>query len=464
MTLPWILMLFGFITGLAALSEDDITTPNGETLAESVAHTTDKSLTDSPSFSPPASMAHSVPVSNGLLSWSDTETSRAIPSSAQTMYDISNSQGVELSTKRALMGAEQATSEPTSTLGTAWSPSTTNSVAIISTSQPAHSATSKSSTVFESSSTSKPSTVFESSSTSKPSTVFESSSTSKPSTVFESSSTSKPSTVFESSSTSKSSTVFESSSTSKSSTVFESSSTSKPSTTIDSSIQSQTANTSTSLPPKRAQSGLSSLVIIIIILIVTVTLVVLISCCLARRKRRHSQSFAPQRKKKGKMDDAWAGPVSLPEDGGPAEGAEEKKDEDPTSKRMSLSTSTFFGKRKSRATSVLLEEVSLPAQDPLLPNGQATAGAQSSGQNPGPAAEPSPGDPTIQMPAEQELLLPPSPAFQPNGHVSQPDKVENWPSNDLPLPPPLDSTVLSIPEGESGGGERPDSSSVKTSF
>ncbi|XP_072341501.1 serine/threonine-protein kinase TAO2-like [Scyliorhinus torazame] len=154
-------------------------------------------------------------------------------------------------------------------------------------------------------------------------------------------------------------------------------------------------------------------------------------------------------KKKGKLHDPWAGPVALPEDGGPAEGAEEKKEEDLASKRLSLPLSTFFGKRKSRVNSVLLEEVNLDAQDPLLstqPNGTAV-GTQSSGKTQDASTDPSSGNSPIEKPTEQELPLPP---FQPNGLVPELDNqqlVEIGPNDILPPPPP-DDTVLSIPEAE----------------
>ncbi|XP_038637210.1 leukosialin-like [Scyliorhinus canicula] len=462
MLCSWTLLLIGLVAGVVELqvTESERTTAPDDTSAESVTSVINEISTHSSSLSPGSSSLLPRQVSNSLPSWSPSESSPDAGSSIQTTYTISTSLGAESSTSDAPMLRGTSTT---------WSSSSTNTAAIRSTSQLVQSTTTtkpsttfesstatKSSTIFESSTATKPSTIFESSTATKPSTIFESSTATKSSTIFESSTATKSSTIFESSTATKSSTIFESSTATKSSTISESSTTSIPPTIFESLSTSEPASTSAAPP---LSGNFSPIVIIIVILIITVTLVVLIVLCMVRRKRSHSQTFAPMSKKKGKLQDSWAGPVALPEDGGPAEGAEEKKEEDLASKRMSLPLSTFFGKRKSRVNSVLLEEVNLDVQDPLLstqPNGTAI-GTQSSGKTQDASTEPSNGDSTVQKPTEQE----------PNGLVpepnNQPDTVEIWP-NDIPPPPPSDDTVLSIPEAENHEGQIPDSFSVKTSL
>ncbi|XP_067882241.1 leukosialin-like [Heterodontus francisci] len=323
------------------------------------------------------------------------------------------------------------------------------------------------STVLKSSS-SRPSTSFESSTQPSTSTVFESSSSSRPSTSFESSTQPSTSTVFESSSSSRPSTSFESSTQPSTSTVFESSTQSHPA-----SASRHPFPVSSTAQPMRSAS-FNPIALIIAILIFTVIIIIIIIFILMKRKRSHSQTFDPKRRKKGKVEDPWAGPVALPEDGGATDGTEEKKDEDLTSKRMSLST--FFGKRKSRAISVLLDDVEVgnaksPAQEsqqPLLskePNGKVTD-TQSSEERQGITIDPA--GLNTQEPSEQELLLPPPPSVQPNGHIQEPSSgpevMEQGSHDDLPPPPPLGDTVLPIPELGSHEGQVPDSFLAKTSL
>ncbi|XP_067834709.1 leukosialin-like [Heptranchias perlo] len=312
--------------------------------------------------------------------------------------------------------------------------------------------------------TSNPYTVSESSPT------FTSSRVSESSPTFTSSRVSESSPTFTSSRVSESSPTFTSSRVSESSPTFTSSRVSESSPTFTSSRVSESPDTALSNPtsPLPHSKSISSIVIVIVILIFAIVVAGGVVFCIMRRKQRHSQTFDPQRKKAAKAEDAWAGPVALPEEGGAIDGTEEKAEEDKAAKRMSLST--FFGKRKSRAVSVLLEEVDVVrdakdaaqgVQQPLLfkePNGQ-VIGSQSPEGDQASTTGQSSGCPVSQESSDQKLLLPPPPSpSQPNGEM----KHESC--NDLPPPPPLNDVALPPPEIGSGEGEKLDSFSVKTSL
>ncbi|GCC40616.1 hypothetical protein chiPu_0024812 [Chiloscyllium punctatum] len=257
--------------------------------------------------------------------------------------------------------------------------------------------------------------VFKPSTQANPSTIIESSTQANPSTIIESSTQANPSTIIESSTQPSPSTIIESSTLTSSSLVFDSSSHS-PAT---SAVTSQSAS-----PPTQSRT-ISPYMIIPLILVLAFIIIIFIIYLLARRKRGHSQAFVLQAgKRKKKTHDTWAGKVTLPEDGEPNEAAEDKKDEDLSSKRLSLSTF----KRKSMAqTSSVLQgidvekgpDLELDVQEPLLSNGL------SSGS-------------TASQDAPSQL----------NNTVS---KNENGvaPANELPPPDsPLDISQGVIPESE----------------
>ncbi|XP_072423705.1 uncharacterized protein [Chiloscyllium punctatum] len=283
------------------------------------------------------------------------------------------------------------------------------------------------STIIESSTQANPSTIIESSTQANPSTIIESSTQANPSTIIESSTQANPSTIIESSTQANPSTIIESSTQPSPSTIIESSTLTSSSLVFDSSSHSPatSAVTSQSASPPTQSRTISPYMIIPLILVLAFIIIIFIIYLLARRKRGHSQAFVLQAgKRKKKTHDTWAGKVTLPEDGEPNEAAEDKKDEDLSSKRLSLSTF----KRKSMAqTSSVLQgidvekgpDLELDVQEPLLSNGL------SSGS-------------TASQDAPSQL----------NNTVS---KNENGvaPANELPPPDsPLDISQGVIPESE----------------
>ncbi|XP_060679281.1 uncharacterized protein LOC132813913 [Hemiscyllium ocellatum] len=360
------------------------------------------------------------------------------PISALTGQDVSVSEEVRSSTVDDFRPFEQTTSSSTGFPQILTSDfSSGSTVAITSMSQSSESTTQSStfpvfkpstqtnpSTIIESSTQPSPSTIIESSAQPSPSTIIESSAQPSPSTIIESSTQPSPSTIIESSAQPSPSTIIESSAQPSPSTIIESSTLTNHSQVFDSSSHSPvtSAVTSQSASPPTQSRTISLYLIIPLILGLAFIIIIIVSCLLARRKRGHSQAFVLQAgKRKKKTDDTWAGKVTLPEDGESNEAAEDKKDEDLSSKRLSLSTF----KRKSMApTSSVLDvekgpDLELEVQEPLLSNGL------SSGS-----------------------IVPQDAPSQPNNTVS---KNENGvvPVNDLPPPdPPLDTSQGLAPESE----------------
>ncbi|XP_029462801.1 leukosialin [Rhinatrema bivittatum] len=191
--------------------------------------------------------------------------------------------------------------------------------------------------------------------------------------------------------------------------------------------------------------------IYIVIVVILLILLILVFCfvCLAKKKRRSgSTSFHGKKYKKNKGEDAWAGPVMIPEDPGmSAEEAEEGKDTDQPGKRH---LTTFFAKRKSRQCSVLLEEVNVKA-DHLAKeeekhflnqevNGQLTSNEKSNGAE----------DPSTSFTSEPKC----GSELQPNGHVLTPEElvpeIQGESPDDLPSPVlmPAPETEFPLPPSE----------------
>ncbi|XP_043943856.1 leukosialin-like [Protopterus annectens] len=97
--------------------------------------------------------------------------------------------------------------------------------------------------------------------------------------------------------------------------------------------------------------------IIVAILIFLCIIIIIIICIWRKKKQSGFQSFTSSQKKKKKRpcEDAWAGPVPMPDDTFVPNEAVTGKGTDVPTKHLSLTT--FFAKRKSRSCSVVLEEV-----------------------------------------------------------------------------------------------------------
>uniref|UniRef100_A0A8C4SAW8 Uncharacterized protein n=1 Tax=Erpetoichthys calabaricus TaxID=27687 RepID=A0A8C4SAW8_ERPCA len=112
---------------------------------------------------------------------------------------------------------------------------------------------------------------------------------------------------------------------------------------------------------EKSSSNLTWIVIFLVIALL-ISLCIVLTFCISCKKRQRSKTLNSsliKKKKKGKEEDAWAGPMPLKEDNVTVEdeGGVSDKAPDAVNKRTSLST--FFGKRKSRQASVILESLSL---------------------------------------------------------------------------------------------------------
>ncbi|XP_069508062.1 leukosialin [Ambystoma mexicanum] len=173
-----------------------------------------------------------------------------------------------------------------------------------------------------------------------------------------------------------------------------------------------------------------------------------------RKRNTGSTSFqGPQKKKKNGGEDAWAGPVNMPDENGMLVDVEGNEQE-PLGKRLTLTT--FFNKRKSRQTSVILEDINIQTPKstkeeaaPLLSqsrnsqvNGNAnelegskdllpTGGAPTSINEK--QETPSPPQSNGQIPAVQESSL--STPTGPEALLPPPSPPPPPPENDFPAPP-----------------------------
>uniref|UniRef100_UPI00398F7C3B leukosialin-like n=1 Tax=Pristiophorus japonicus TaxID=55135 RepID=UPI00398F7C3B len=474
MLYPRLLLVLGAIAGIGGLGSagtvtmlpvDEMSSPLG---IRFVSTDTVETATSNPRILP--------------LLVSTTPVTSTASASTQTRFE-STSQGPSFSSTDNFSMTGQSTSNPASNNSLIWTLRTIQqhrstlqtpvptTYAAASTSEPVTSPpTTTPPSVFDSSTQASSSAVFDSSTQASSSAVFDSSTQASSSAVFDSSTQASSSAVFDSSTQASSSAVFDSSTQASSSVVFDSSTQSNPSSVPASVSPAQYSTTSQTL---RSEPS-NHIVIIIVILVLAIVSIALIVVCMRRQKRKQSQTFDPRRKKGGKVQDPWAGPVALPEDTGVTEATEPKNEEDTASKRMSLST--FFNKRKSRAPSMLLEEVNvvgnaknpaLDAQQPLLPNGQVTD-PQTPKPNPAPVTEQSGRGATPQELSDQAPLLP-APPSQPNGHVQEPSQGLGEPQQGLhddlpPPPPPLSDTPLPAPAIGASAGEGLDSFSGKTSL
>ncbi|XP_048450194.1 flocculation protein FLO11-like [Rhincodon typus] len=411
---------------LLALSQNGITALPVLKSPESVSVTADSAQTPSH-----AQMIYPLMASSSSDSLIPPVSASSLRSFVQTEQDVYISKKVISSTAGEFMPLQQLSKSTAIPQIFTQSSSSGSIAATSSIIQPSQSATlSRSSTIFESSTPSRSSTIFESSTPSSPSTIFESSTPSSPSTIFESSTQSSAPTVFESSTQSSPSTVSKSSTSHR--PVFDSSQTSAASST-----------TLLSVPPSAQSGGFNPYIVIIVILILAVIFIVFIIICLARKKRRNSQTFVPQPgKKKGKLDDNWAGTVTLPEDGELNEATEDKKDEDLSSKHLSLTT---FKRKSEVPTSLLFRGLDVEkgpdaepdVREPLLSNGLSSG-------SPAPQDAGAPGLPS--SPAPLEL----------NGTVS-----ESRSENDMA---PVDEVAPLAPLPDTSQGVVPESEAPKTAF
>lgn len=207
-----------------------------------------------------------------------------------------------------------------------------------------------------------------------------------------------------------------------------------------------TTSDSTSI---RAPSGGMTNHWYIVIAVVALALLLLAVCLVwnvHRRRSTGSTSFQTTNKKKKKGgEDAWAGPVHMPEDN--AIPVDVVVDESDQSGKL-LTLTTFFNKRKSRQCSVAMENVNVQSQKPakeeaaplLSPstNGQISGGIsqpQASIAIPTSAQEPtttaSNQEATVQLQANGQVAT--APPVDPD---ALPPPSSPPPQTDFPAPPP----------------------------
>lgn len=117
-----------------------------------------------------------------------------------------------------------------------------------------------------------------------------------------------------------------------------------------------TSNSSTALYGKQHNPIPYMYIILIVCILLPVVFLLIVLLIIRKRRQRGFQSFTSSHKKKKRTcEDAWAGPVPMPDDSSAPDEAAAGKGTDVPTKRLSLST--FFAKRKSRPCSVVLEEV-----------------------------------------------------------------------------------------------------------
>ncbi|XP_006011576.3 uncharacterized protein LOC102358289 [Latimeria chalumnae] len=201
----------------------------------------------------------------------------------------------------------------------------------------------------------------------------------------------------------------------------------------------------TTLKPAGNVSGPSNMfwILISVGLLFLVVIVALMITFFRRKRKQQSHDFqsgSKKKKKQRKGEDAWAGPVPFAEDQAmPEDPAEQKNDSGEGSKTLPLST--FFAKRKSRATSVILEDVKVqPVEDgketqeatqPLLtkePNGQALGNNKEDHQDPTP------------LPEGSQVAADNTEEPKPNGLLTTADQGAPTPPANGQLPPPIDQT------------------------
>ncbi|XP_030066009.1 leukosialin [Microcaecilia unicolor] len=193
------------------------------------------------------------------------------------------------------------------------------------------------------------------------------------------------------------------------------------------------------------KKGINHLYLIIVVVILFLLIMVFCFVCVAKKKRRSgSTSFHVKKHKKG--EDAWAGPVMIPEDNGmAAEDMEEGKDKDQAGKHLTLTT--FFGKRKSRQCSVLLEDVTVNVDQPAKQEEKPLLNQEANGQM-------TSNEKSEEPPASSTKEHRPESEPQPNGHVLSPEDMipENKGESptDLPSPAtiPAPDTDFPLPPSE----------------
>nr|XP_033800305.1 leukosialin [Geotrypetes seraphini]XP_033800306.1 leukosialin [Geotrypetes seraphini] len=213
------------------------------------------------------------------------------------------------------------------------------------------------------------------------------------------------------------------------------------------SVSSSTMNSSTLLTNTTpiARQGINHLYLIIVFVILLLLILGFCFVCVAKKKRRSGSTSFPIKKHK-KREDAWAGPVMIPEDNViPAEDMEEGKDKDQAGKHLTLTT--FFGKRKSRQCSVLLEDVTVNVEQPAKEEEKPLVDQEANGQM-------TSNEKSIEPPTSSTKEHRPESEPQPNGHVLNPTDMipenKGESSSDLPSPVamPAPDTDFPLPPSE----------------
>ncbi|KAG2464614.1 leukosialin [Polypterus senegalus] len=193
-------------------------------------------------------------------------------------------------------------------------------------------------------------------------------------------------------------------------------------------------------------------IVIFLVIALLISFCIVLTFCISCKKRQRSKtlnSSLTKKKKKGKEEDAWAGPMPLKEDNVTVEdeGGVSDKVPDAVNKRTSLST--FFGKRKSRQASVILESVSIQEMKDLSKKeednlSQPLLGPHSNGC-PSTVEKPNGTTASSSAPEENGCVTqakegPLSNNVQPTPTSDVPPKPEA--ETDLPPPPPLAEDVI----------------------
>ncbi|KAJ1125498.1 hypothetical protein NDU88_003927 [Pleurodeles waltl] len=179
----------------------------------------------------------------------------------------------------------------------------------------------------------------------------------------------------------------------------------------------------------------------IVIAVVALSLLLLALCFMwnvHRRRSTGSTSFETTNKKKRKGgEDAWAGPVHMPEDN--AMPVDVVVDEpDPSGKRLTLTT--FFNKRKSQQCSVVMKDVNVQSERPAKEEAAPLLSQSTNGQIKGGTSEPqgSVATPTaVQEPTPTTCVQAATVQLQANGQVVTVQETV--------LAPPVDSDALPPP-------------------